>query len=107
MREYKIEELIGMVLKEIKNMAEKYYGEECQNIVITVPVHFDDFQRSVMKKGCENAGFRVLRILKDSTACGLAYQLDKLNTEREFFTLMMDMGMTLKLSVLGIEDGIF
>lgn len=43
------EEISGMILKKMKDVAESYLGEEVKHAVVTVPAYFNDEQRVATK----------------------------------------------------------
>ena len=101
------EEICSMVLTKMKETAEAYLGKTVANVVVTVPVYFNDSQRQKIKDACTIAGLNVLRIYTTSTAAAIAYGLDmKYVAERN--VLIFDLGGgTFNVTVLTIEDGIF
>ncbi|MBN2400587.1 molecular chaperone DnaK [candidate division KSB1 bacterium] len=70
---YSPEEISGMFLGYLKNIAENYLGEELGETVITVPAFFSDSQRQATKVAGEIAGLKVSRIINEPTAALLAY----------------------------------
>ena len=48
-KEYSVSEVSGMVLQEMKIIAEDYLGESVSKAVITVPAYFNDNQRQATK----------------------------------------------------------
>jgi molecular chaperone DnaK len=70
---YSPEEISGMFLGYLKNIAENYLGEVIGDTVITVPAFFNDSQRQATKVAGEIAGLNVSRIINEPTAALLAY----------------------------------
>jgi molecular chaperone DnaK len=70
---YSPEEISGMFLGYLKNIAENYLGEAIGDTVITVPAFFSDSQRQATKVAGEIAGLNVSRIINEPTAALLAY----------------------------------
>ena len=67
------EEISGLFLAHLKQVADAYLGESVQNCVITVPAFFNDAQRQATRNAGELAGLKVLRIINEPTAALLAY----------------------------------
>ena len=64
----------AMVLRKMKETAERHLGERISKAVITVPAYFDDSQRQATKEAGRVAGLEVLRIINEPTAAALAYR---------------------------------
>jgi Fe-S protein assembly chaperone HscA len=68
-------EISSFILRELKNWAEAYFGENVERAVITVPAYFNDAQRQATKDAGKLAGLEVLRLVNEPTAAALAYGL--------------------------------
>lgn len=105
-KEYKPEEISGMILQYLKSYAEEYLGEKVKEAVITVPAYFNDAQRQATKNAGVIAGLEVKRILNEPTAAALAYGIDKKDKEQKI--LVYDLGGgTFDVSILDIYEGTF
>jgi len=104
-RQYSPQEVSSLILREIKDFAEEFLGEEVKQAIITVPAYFDDSQRQATKDGGTIAGLEVLRIINEPTAASLAYGFGK--DKNEVIAVYDLGGGTFDISVLEIGDGIF
>jgi Fe-S protein assembly chaperone HscA len=98
-------EISAFILRELKERASKFFGEEVTQAVITVPAYFNDAQRQATKDAGHLAGLDVLRIVNEPTAASLAYGIDK---RQEAIVAVYDLGGgTFDISILKLKDGIF
>lgn len=68
---YRPEELSAIVLKKLKEDAEKYLGESVEEAVISVPAYFDDDKRCATKNAGKLAGLKVERLINEPSAVAL------------------------------------
>lgn len=100
------EEISGMILGKMKQIAEDYLGTKVTHAVVTVPAYFNDAQRQATKDAGTIAGLNVLRIVNEPTAAAIAYGLDKSDKERQIIVYDLG-GGTFDVSLLSIENGVF
>ncbi len=103
-REYLPQEISAIILRSLKQRAEKALGEEVTQAVITVPALFTDAQRQATKEAGEIAGFEVLQVINEPTAAALTYDFRNEETER---VLVYDLGGgTFDVSIVEITGDI-
>src|SRR2546422_1085289 len=98
-------EISSFILRDLKERASRFFGEEVTQAVITVTASFNDAQRQATKDAGHLAGLDVLRIVNEPTAASLAYGIDK---KDEAIVAVYDFGGgTFDISILKLKDGIF
>jgi len=97
-------EISALILRHLKNLAEKKFGNKILKAVITVPAYFDENAKNATKQSPKIAGLEVLRLLNEPTAGALAFGLDN----KAIGTyLVYDLGGgTFDVSVLKITNGV-
>jgi len=104
-KNYSPSEISAIVLKHLKESAEKHLGAKVNRAVITVPAYFNDSQRQATKDAGKIAGLEVERIINEPTAASLAYGMDK---DEEKTVIVFDLGGgTFDVSVLDLGDSVF
>ena len=101
---YSCSEIAGIILREMKRVAEEYLGEPVSDAVITVPAYFNDTQRQTTKDAGKIAGLEVLRIINEPTAAALAYGIG--NQVEEKIAVYDLGGGTFDISILELADGV-
>jgi len=103
-RAFSCSEVAGIILREMKRVAEEYLGEPVTDAVITVPAYFNDTQRQCTKDAGKIAGLEVMRIINEPTAAALAYGLGHTGEEK---IAVYDLGGgTFDISILELADGV-
>jgi Fe-S protein assembly chaperone HscA len=104
-RELTPPEVSALILRDLKQRAERHFGRAVEKAVITVPAYFNDAQRQATKDAGRIAGLDVLRIVNEPTAACLAYGLQR---TKEGVIAVYDLGGgTFDVSILKVKDGIF
>jgi molecular chaperone HscC len=104
-RVFKAEDLSALVLKSLKEDAERFLGEPVTEAVVTVPAYFNDVQRKATKLAGELAGLKVERLLNEPTAAALAYGLQDAGAEQKILVLDLG-GGTFDVSILEMFEGV-
>jgi heat shock protein 5 len=101
------EDIYGMLLARLKEVAEKFLESNVTNVVVSVPANYNDNQRNLVQHSGEQANLTVLRIVNEPTAAAIAYGLD-ITDGSEQLALVYDIGATrTDATVLIVEAGVF
>ncbi|AKQ64268.1 Chaperone protein DnaK [Myxococcus hansupus] len=104
-RRYSPTEVSALILRALREDAERALGGVVTEAVVTVPAYFSDAQRQATKDAGELAGLKVERLLNEPTAAALAYGVDHLDAEQ--YVLVYDLGGgTFDVSVLEMFQGV-
>ncbi len=102
-REFSPEQLSSILLKHMREVAERISGKEIESAVITCPAYFNEFQRKATKKAGEDAGLKVLDLVNEPTAASVYYGFKK-GANGTIMTFDLG-GGTFDITILDIEDG--
>lgn len=103
-KEFSAQELSAMILRKLRQDAERFIGEDVTDAVITVPAYFNDMQRNATKDAGTIAGLNVLRIINEPTAAALAFGLDHGDPQ---IVMVYDLGGgTFDVSIIEIGDDV-
>lgn len=104
-REWSPVEISSEILKHLKQMAEHYLGHDITDAVITVPAHFNDYQREATLQAGVSAGLNVHKLFNEPTAAALAYGIQQ---KKDDHLMVFDFGGgTLDITLLEVTDGAF
>lgn len=103
-KQFSAEELSGLILRKLKQDAEKYLGVPVTDAVITVPAYFNDAERTATVTAGQLAGLNVLRIINEPTAAALAFGVDKRDQNQTVFVFDLG-GGTFDVTIMEIRDG--
>jgi len=102
---YSAADISGLILKKLKENAERYLDQPVRDAVITVPAYFDDRQREDTLKAANLAGLNVLRLLNEPTAAALTYGLGQKTGAQ---LLVIDLGGgTFDITLMEYQDKVF
>jgi molecular chaperone DnaK len=101
---YSPQEISAMILKALKERAQKVLGKEIEKAVVTVPAYFNDAQRQATIEAGTLAGLEVVRILNEPTAAALVYDPEQAEGTT---VLVYDLGGgTFDVSIVRTESGV-
>lgn len=83
------QEISAMILRTLKERAERALGQSVSKAVITVPAFFNEVQRDATREAGVLAGLDVVRIINEPTAAVLTYDPHPPEMER---LLIYDLG---------------
>ena len=66
-----------MQLAYVKGLAEDLAGEKVQDVIVTVPPFFSQFERDAVADAIEIAGLRTLALINDGTAVAVNYAMTR------------------------------
>lgn len=87
---YTATDLSAILLKKLKEEAERQAGEKIDSAVITVPAYFTHKERAATIEAGRKAGLKVTAIINEPTAAAFSYGLNEKNTEQT--VLIYDLG---------------
>jgi molecular chaperone DnaK len=101
---YTPQEISAIILRTLKERAERQLGQEVRKAVITVPAFFNEQQREATREAGELAGLEVVRIINEPTAASLTYNPNPEQLQR---LLIYDLGGgTFDVSIVQTEQGV-
>ncbi|CAB4005469.1 hypoxia up-regulated 1-like, partial [Paramuricea clavata] len=93
---FSVEELLGMVLNNSREIAEKFADQPIKDIIITVPPFFTQAERRAVQRAASMVGLNVLQLMNDNTAAALnfgVFRYNSFNTTEKIY-MFYDMGAT-------------
>lgn len=103
-RKFTAHELSSLVLKSLKEDAEKFLNQSVCDAVVTVPAYFNDHQRQATKVAGEMAGLNVRRIINEPTAAALVYGFHDRSAEKQLCVIDLG-GGTFDVTLMEIFEG--
>lgn len=104
-KDFTPQELSSFVLRQLKEDAERFLGEEVTEAIISVPAYFNDNQRYATKEAGKLAGIHVERLVNEPSAAALA--ASRISGEDEGSYLVFDFGGgTLDVSIVDYFDNV-
>ena len=107
--EYSPQEISALILRRLKERAERHLGGDVRKAVITVPAYFKDAARQATREAGELAGLEVVRVLHEPTAASLVYEADRhqSGSQEPHRILVYDLGGgTFDVSIVEMSGGV-
>ncbi|EFC38032.1 predicted protein [Naegleria gruberi] len=102
--EISVNEMIGLILKQLKEDAERYLKRAVTDLVVSIPNYFSNHQRIEMKKVVESIGVTNSRLVHDTSAACFQY-IWKYRGEKRVF--VFDLGRSgCSASVFLVDNGV-
>ncbi|MFS8015427.1 putative Heat shock protein 70 family [Helianthus anomalus] len=101
-------EILGMLFKHLKQMAEKNLESSAVDCVIGIPSYFTDLQRRLYLDAAQIAGLTPLSLMHDGTAIALGYGMYKsdLSNSGPTYVMFVDIGhCDTQVTVASFEQG--
>ncbi|XP_062089412.1 heat shock 70 kDa protein 14-like [Humulus lupulus] len=101
-------QVLGMVLSDLKSIAEKNLNAAVVDCCIGIPVYFTDLQRRAMLDAATIAGLHPLRLIHETTATALAYGIYKtdLPENDQVNVAFVDIGhASMQVCIAGFKKG--
>jgi hypoxia up-regulated 1 len=90
--EWSTEELVAMQLSYVKKLAEDLAGEPVNEVILTVPPYFSQFERDSITDAIEIAGLRTLALVNDGTAVAVNYAMTRTFSTTPEYHVIYDAG---------------
>lgn len=102
-----IDEIAKRHLKQIKNAAEDYLGQEIESVVLTVPTNFTEVQKNDLIKISNDAGLKVKQLINEPTSALLAHLSNKGQLLDDKIYVVADFGgIRSDAAVISVRGGI-
>ncbi|KAF7814286.1 heat shock 70 kDa protein 15-like [Senna tora] len=101
-------QVLGMVLSDLKGIAEKNLNAAVVDCCIGIPVYFTDIQRRAVLDAATIAGLHPLRLIHETTATALAYGIYKtdLPENDQLNVAFVDIGhASMQVCIAGFKKG--
>ncbi|XP_078438693.1 heat shock 70 kDa protein 14-like [Wolffia australiana] len=101
-------QILGMVLSDLKGIAEKNLNAAVHDCSIGIPVYFTDLQRRAVLDAAAIAGLHPLRLIHETTATALGYGIYKtdLPENDQINVAFVDVGhASMQVCIAGLKKG--
>lgn len=89
---YSLEEIIAMTMEHYISLAEEMAHEKITDLVLTVPPHFNELQRSILLEAARILNKHVLALIDDNVAVAIEYSLSRSFSTDPTYNIIYDSG---------------
>ncbi|XP_059165237.1 heat shock 70 kDa protein 14-like [Physella acuta] len=105
---YTPSQIMELIYKKLLETAQSHGGSGIKDAVLAVPPDFDVKQRTIVSEAATKAGFNILRVINETSAALLAFDVGQLDQTEHFKTLVYRLGGTSHEAVIvDIEQGMY
>jgi len=97
--------IAALIFRELRRIAERFFGEPVRAAAIAVPAWFDAAQRQAIKDASELAGLTVRRLVSEPTAAALGHGAHR-GVDRRYAVCDLG-GGTFDVSICDVAGGLF
>ena len=102
---YYPEKILMMLFNYVKGIIKSYGFSSIINIVLTVPLYFNNSQKEAYINSAKYSELNVLKLIKTTSASALTYyDFNKVYTKKNI--LIFDFGITLEISIFSIDKNL-
>ena len=107
-KKYFPEEILSMIFYDIKSNIEGYIKKIVKNIVLTVPLYFNELQKEAYINSAKISGLNILKLIKTTSAAAFTYyDINKMRINKtKKNILVFDFGITFEISIFSIDENL-
>ncbi|TFK48246.1 actin-like ATPase domain-containing protein [Heliocybe sulcata] len=103
--EWSVEELIAMQFAYVKELAEAVAGEKVQDVIVTVPPFYTQFEKDAVVDAIEIAGLRTIALINDGTAAAVNYAMTRTFPTPEHHVVFDAGASSIRATVIAFATG--
>ncbi|XP_078275556.1 heat shock 70 kDa protein 14 isoform X1 [Rhinoraja longicauda] len=102
------EEVMELIFENMKETAQSALASDVNNVVITVPLDFENNQKNALWQAAQAAGFNVLRLIHEPAAALLAFGVGQGAPSGKSNVLVYKLGgSSLSVAVVEVNSGLY
>ncbi|KAI6231613.1 hypothetical protein M3Y95_00400500 [Aphelenchoides besseyi] len=101
-KSYEIETILAMILWNAREQTQAFADQQVKDVVISIPVYFNQAERTAVATAAKIAGFHLLTLISDGSAAALNYGIFRRKdiVEKPQTVLVYDVGSTTTTATL-------